>query len=90
MAAWVRNHEPAWLFPPAAVVVTGWLSAHTDAAVVAYWLGIVSGVVSYVLVLIGLRPAPYARLAAAALGAIVGIVGSALLLHSVGRSLLSW
>ena len=47
--------------PPAAVVVTGWLSAHTDTRVVAYWLGAVAGVVSYALVLFGLRPAPYAR-----------------------------
>lgn len=86
----MRKHETAWLFPPAAVVVTGWLSAHTDAGVVAYWLGAVSGIVSHAVVLIGLRPAPYARLAAAALGVITGIVATALLLHSVGRSLLSW
>lgn len=90
MAAWVRKHETAWLLPPASVVVTGWLSAHTDTRVVAYWLGAVAGVVSYALVLFGLRPASYARTAAAALGAIAGIVATSLLLHSVGRSLLSW
>lgn len=86
----MRGYETAWLFPPVAVVVTGWLSAHTDTRVVAYWLGAVAGVVSYALVWLSLRPAPYSRTAAAALGVVAGIVATALLLHSVGRSLLAW
>lgn len=87
---WVREHDITWLCPPVAVVLTGWLSAHTDTRVVAYWLGVIAAVVGYAITLLALQPSRSARSAAACLGAVAGLGATALLLHSTGHQLLRW
>lgn len=80
---------PGWLWPPGVVIVTGWLGSLYGAAVVAYWLGAVAGCLAYMLVRIALEPLHYAQRSGAAIGVLCGLAVTALLLATIGQSILN-
>jgi hypothetical protein len=80
---------PLWAWPALVVVVAGALGgAGGHERAVAVWIAIVCAWVAGVLVAIAIEPAPYARRAARAVGALVGLVVLALLLWQAGEPLL--
>jgi hypothetical protein len=79
---------PVWLWPGVVVVVTASLGGpHGHPRAAAVWIAFVCAWLAGVGASIALEPAPYARRAAGALSALVGLVTLALLLSQLGQPL---